>query len=89
MWHYHAEKLIWIFQIPYFFLCLITSYGTKFIVIVHFCAELAFLEMLWLTSCLAQLEPSEYFADGCHISICTSAGLQKQDRSSTDPKGEY
>lgn len=63
------------------------SYRTKYIVIVQFCAEVGFLEMLWLTSCLAQLEPSEYFANGYHISTCTSAEFKKQDMSSIEPKG--
>lgn len=71
----------------YHIFCLFyTSYRTKYIVIVPFYAELTFLEMLWLTNCLAQLEPSEYFA-GYHISHCTSAQFEKQDRSSTETKG--
>lgn len=68
------------------FACFITSHRTK-CVIVHFYAELAFLQMLWLTSCLAQLEPSEYFVDGYYILICTSAELKMQDGSSTEPEG--
>lgn len=44
------------------------------------------LSWLWLANCLAQLEPSEYFA-GNHISNCTSAEFEKQDRSSTETKG--
>lgn len=68
------------------FACCIRSYRTKYIVIAQFRAELGFLEMLWFTSCLAQLEPSEYFADGYHISICASAEFKNLDRSSTEPK---
>lgn len=69
------------------FACFITSYRTKYVVIVPFYAELAFLQMLWLTSCLAQLEPSEYFADGYYILVCTSAEFEMQDRSSIEPEG--
>lgn len=91
-WYCHAENSIWICQRPH--LCL---FSNSYKIRKKTCSNssllcrtgfLHFLQMVWMTGCLAQLEPSEYFADGYYVLICTSAEFRKQDRSFTELKGD-
>lgn len=92
VWWFHAEKSIWTCQRRH--LCLFpNSNGIRKKIYTNqsllcWAGFPHFLQRVWMTNCLLQLEHSELFADGYYILVCTYAKLRRQERSSTELKGD-
>lgn len=93
VWWFHAEKSTWTCQRRH--LCLFSNsnrirkktYTNQSL--LCWTGFPHFLQRVWVTNCLAQWQHSEFFADGYYILICTFAKLRRQDRSSTELKGDF